>query len=45
MATTAFWTAALAFAVGFAVQVGFFTHQVNFARTSGWRQLVIASEL
>jgi MFS family permease len=32
MATTAFWTAALGFAVGLAAQVGFFTHQVNFAR-------------
>lgn len=32
MATTAFWTAAVAFAVGLAAQVGFFTHQVNLAR-------------
>jgi predicted MFS family arabinose efflux permease len=32
MATAAFWTAALAFAVGLAAQVGFFTHQVNLAR-------------
>jgi hypothetical protein len=32
MATPAFWTTALAFAVGLAAQVGFFTHQVNFAR-------------
>lgn len=32
MATTAFWTAALGFAVGLAAQVGFFTHQVNFSR-------------
>lgn len=32
MATTAFWTAALGFAVGLAAQVGFFTHQVNFTR-------------
>ena len=31
-ATTAFLTAAVAFAVGLAAQVGFFTHQVNLAR-------------
>jgi MFS family permease len=32
MATSAFWTVALAFAIGLAAQVGFFTHQVNLAR-------------
>jgi MFS family permease len=32
MATAAFWTATLAFALGLAAQVGFFTHQVNLAR-------------
>jgi hypothetical protein len=32
MATTAFWTTALAFALGLAAQVGYFTHQLNLAR-------------
>jgi MFS family permease len=32
VATAAFWTATLAFALGLAAQVGFFTHQVNLVR-------------